>query len=193
MGVLDKIFGKKQEVQPPTIPVSEAPVVPTMPAPEDIPTSAPQVGEIMSETIAKPLEPQLIMPEPEISPIVEERKIEEAVPKDIFVKLDSFGDVLSEMTIIRSSLLNLKSLALMQGEMQDLGNDINNLVKAYSEDVETSLSNLERIIEGVSGAAKKAKQVKYKAAKPQKSKAVEDLESRIKKLRTEIEGVGKKK
>jgi archaellum component FlaC len=147
---------------------------------------------MMSETVARPIEPQPMISAPETSPSLEERRLEEAVPKDIFVKLDSFGDVLTEMTIMRSSLLNLKSLALIQSEVQDLSNDINNLVKAYSDEFESSLSNLETIIEGVSDATRKAKEVKFKAAKPLKAKAVEDLESRIKKLRTEIEGVKKK-
>lgn len=129
---------------------------------------------------------------PQTAPSLEERRLEDAVPKDIFVKLDSFGDVLTEMTIMRSSLLNLKSLALIQSEVQDLSNDINNLVKAYSDEFESSLANLETIIEGVSDATRKAKEVKFKAAKPMKAKGVEDLESRIKKLRTEIEGVKKK-
>lgn len=199
MGVLDKIFGKKQEVQPPTIPVPEVPVpqnqsMATMPAPEFGPTPSPSVEQIMAETVPQPLEPQAIMPEPEISPIVEERGIESSAPKEaIFVKLDSFGDVLSEMTIMKSSLLNMKSLALVLSDMQDLTNDVNNLIAAYGEELENSLVNLEKIIEGVSGAAKQAKQSKFKAAKPQKSKAVEDLESRIKKLRGEIEGISKTK
>lgn len=190
MGVLDKIFGKKQEIQPPTIPVSD---IQSMPMMTQIPTAPSQsISEMMRETVARPIEPQPMLSAPEITPSLEERRVEEAVPKDIFVKLDSFGDVLSEMTIMRSSLLNLNSLALIQGEIQELTNDINNLVKAYSEELENSLSSLETIIEGVSGAARKAKEVKFKAAKPEKAKAVEDLESRIKKLRSEIEGVKKK-
>ncbi len=207
MGVLDKIFGKKQEIQPPTIPVSDiqnipsmvqSTTIPSMPSasPATSPASAssgpmPSISDMMNETVARPLEPSPIMSSPVSSPSLEERALED-VPKDIFVKLDSFGDVLTEMTILRSSLVNIKSLALIQGEMWELSNDINNLVKAYSDEFESSLSNLETIIEGVSGAAKKAKEVKFKAAKPVKAKAVEDLEARIKKLRTEIEGVKKK-
>ncbi len=190
MGVLDKVFGKKQEIQPPTIPVSDIQSIPMMAQPLTPPSQS--ISEMMRETVARPIEPHPMLSAPDITPSVEERRVEEAVPKDIFVKLDSFGDVLSEMTIMRSSLLNLNSLALIQGEIQELTNDINNLVKAYSEELENSLSSLETIIEGVSGAARKAKEVKFRAAKPVKAKAVEDLESRIKKLRSEIEGVKKK-
>ena len=109
MGVLDKVFGKKQEVQPPTIPIAERP------SEGAAPIAPPQ--EIMKETIPTPMEePRPLMPEPEITPALEERKIEDVVPKDIFVKLDNFGDVLSEMTIIRAALVNMKSLSMIRGE-----------------------------------------------------------------------------
>lgn len=184
MGVLDKIFGKKKEVQPPTIPVPEIPLEATEIS-SQMP-KAPTPQEIMERSIARPMETQPIVPEPEIRPSLEDRFVEESAPKEIFVKLDRFGDVLSELTLIRSNLLNLKSLALNIEEVIDMLSNMDNLMKAYSEEMEKGLNVLEEIIEGVSSAAKRAKDVKYKAAKPEKSKAVEDIETKLKKLRAAL-------
>lgn len=189
MGVLDKIFGKKQDIQPPTIPVSEQ-LVPEAP----VPTPVPEVSQMMSLTVPQPIEPRPIMPMPEVQPpSIEERRVEDVIPNDVFVKVDNFGEILSELTMIKANLVNVKALGVARAEMRDLDSDIGNLVQAYNDELEKSLANVETILEGVSGAARKVKDVKFKAARPEKAKSVGDLEDRIKKLRGEIEGLNKTK
>ncbi len=209
MPLLDKLFGKQeypQQVRPATIPIKSlmqpsaagAPQLqqqrppalePFTPLTWDVPQQlplypyTPQGAELQRPPMS---EPQSQFQQQPSSSSSEKSVFAGGADASVFIKIDRYEEVLTELSTIKANVENFKAAVSAFENLRDLQAEIIGIMTGIAKDVERSHSKLDKILVEMQTVRERVKSAAYMEKPVEKPASVTDLEERIKRLRQEI-------
>jgi hypothetical protein len=146
----------------------------------------------------EPMPPQVSAPEPKRPlysrgrtrdvKIISKRGVFSKSPEEspVFVKLDRYEDVLSEITNIRQIIVNLKGIISIYGAIREMEGLMLSEWEKNVKRLEESELDLDEILMKMEPLKRRVVESKYAEISPEKSNTIRDLEQRISRLKSEI-------
>lgn len=104
----------------------------------------------------------------------------------VFIKIDRYEEVLTELSTIKANVENFKAAVSAFENLRDLQAEIIGIMTGIAKDVERSHSKLDKILVEMQTVRERVKSAAYMEKPVEKPASVTDLEERIKRLRQEI-------
>lgn len=104
----------------------------------------------------------------------------------VFIKIDRYEEVLTELSTIKANVENFKAAVSAFENLRDLQAEIIGIMSGIAKDVERSHSKLDKILVEMQTVRERVKTAAYVEKPVEKPASVTDLEERIKRLRQEI-------
>lgn len=108
------------------------------------------------------------------------------VEAPVFIKIDRYEEVLTELSTIKANVENFKAAVSAFENLRDLQAEIIGIITGIAKDVERSHSKLDKILVEMQTVRERVKTAAYVEKPVEKPSSVTDLEERIKRLRQEI-------
>lgn len=211
MPLLDKLFGKReypQQVQPATIPIKslvqpqigqatrpsahrQDSFMPSAMTNQQTYPYTPQEAELQMPSEPQPTmaatQPQQQQQQQQQQPTISEKPVFAAgADAPIFVKIERYEEVLTELSAIKANLENFKAALSAFESLRDLQAEIIGVIGGIAKEVERSHSKLDKILVEMQAVRERVKAAAYEEKPVEKPATVTDLEERIRRLRQEI-------
>lgn len=178
----------RQPVQPMARPMLPAPVPPA-PAP---PQGAIQPMRMPPAPVL-PMAQQMIHPPVRPEEQVESQQVftsgTEQAP--VFIKIDRYEDILGELSTIKSTVENIRTLMEIFTIMRDVQADSVGVLDSLAKEVERSQIKLDKILGRMEPVHERVKGSRYDRVRKRQPKELSEIENRIGKLREEIKRLGR--
>lgn len=180
-------FQQQQQQRPPAL----EPFTPSTTNREDVPQQlplypyTPQGAELQSpSTMPEPQQSQLQQQPSSFSS--EKSVFAGGADASVFIKIDRYEEVLTELSTIKANVENFKAAVSAFENLRDLQAEIIGIMSGIAKDVERSHSKLDKILVEMQTVRERVKTAAYVEKPVEKPASVTDLEERIKRLRQEI-------
>ena len=109
----------------------------------------------------------------------------------VFIKIDRYEDVLSELSAVKATIENVRTLMEIFAIMKDVNADAVGVLDSLAKEMERSQIKLDKILGRMEPVEERVKGSKYDRVTRSAPKELTEIEDRISKLRSEIKRLGK--